>query len=161
MIDVAFGPFEGKGSSEQGMLRTLLHNLNEGDVLLGDAFFSSYSLLWALQTIGVDCLCEQMGGRGRSTHFRKGKSLGPRGHLIESVPDEKVECELICEVGAFAHPLVSLHWFPDSSQRQQHSGSTLSIVISRFSASQQKLTHFIASAASRMTSRNSLIFPPE
>lgn len=82
VIDVAFGPCEGKGSGEQGLLRTLLHNLNKGDVLLGDAFFPSYFLLWALQTMGVDCLCEQMGGRGRSTDFRKGKSLGPRDHLI-------------------------------------------------------------------------------
>lgn len=82
VIDVAFGPCEGKSSGEQGLLRGLLHNLNEGDVLLGDAFFPSYFLLWTLQTKGVDCVCEQMGGRGRSTDFRKGKSLGPRDHLI-------------------------------------------------------------------------------
>ena len=82
VIDVAFGPCEGKGSGEQGLLRTLLHNFNEGDVLLGDAFFPSYFLLWALQMLGVDCLCEQMGGRGRSTDFRKGESLGTRDHLI-------------------------------------------------------------------------------
>ena len=40
-IDVAFGPCEGKGSSEQGLLHRLLDNLNKGDVLLGDAFFPS------------------------------------------------------------------------------------------------------------------------
>lgn len=82
VMDVAFGPCEGKGSSEQGLLRSLLDNLNKGDVLLGDAFFPSYFLLWALQSMGIDCLCEQMGGRKRSTDFRKGKSLGPRDHLI-------------------------------------------------------------------------------
>ena len=82
VIDVAFGPCEGKGSGEQGLLRGLLDNLNPGDVLLGDAFFPSYFLLWALQVMGVDCLCEQMGGRARSTDFRKGESLGPRDHLI-------------------------------------------------------------------------------
>jgi hypothetical protein len=38
VIDVAFGPCEGKGSGEQGLLRTLLHNLNKGDVLLGGCF---------------------------------------------------------------------------------------------------------------------------
>jgi len=32
--------------------------------------------------MGVDCLCEQMGGRGRSTDFRKGESLGKCDHLI-------------------------------------------------------------------------------
>jgi hypothetical protein len=82
VIDVAFGPCEGKGSGEQGLLRTLLHNLNKGDVLLGDAFFPSYFLLWTLQMMGVDCLCEQMGGRARSTDIRTGKSLGTRDHLI-------------------------------------------------------------------------------
>lgn len=63
MIDVAFGPCEGKGSGEQGLLRSLLDNLSKGDVLLGDACFPSYFLLWALQSMGIDCLCEQMGGR--------------------------------------------------------------------------------------------------
>ena len=81
VIDVAFGPCKGKGSGEQGLLRDLLENLNQGDVLLGDAFFPTYFLLWTLQAMGVDCLCEQMGSRVRSTDFRKGKSLGPRDHF--------------------------------------------------------------------------------
>ena len=82
VMDVAFGPCEGKGSSEQGLLRSLLGNLNQGDVLLGDAFFPSYFLLWTLQSMGIDCLCEQMGGKKRSTDFRKGESSGSRDHLI-------------------------------------------------------------------------------
>jgi len=48
VINVAFGPCEGKSSGEQGLLRSLLHNLSPGDVLLGDAFFPSYFLLWTL-----------------------------------------------------------------------------------------------------------------
>jgi len=32
--------------------------------------------------MGVDCLCEQMGGRACRTDFRKGESLGARDHLI-------------------------------------------------------------------------------
>jgi len=82
VIDLAFGACEGKGSAEPGLLRTQLHNLKKVDVLLADAFFPSYFLLWKLQTMGVDCLCEQMGGRARSTDFRKGESLGARDHLI-------------------------------------------------------------------------------
>lgn len=82
VIDVAYGACEGKGSGEQGLLRKLLENMNKGDVVLGDAFFPSYFLLCALQAIGVDCLCEQMGGRTRSTDFRKGTTLGRRDHLI-------------------------------------------------------------------------------
>ena len=83
VIDVAFGACEGKGSGEQGLLRQLLDScLNYGEVLLGDAFFPSYFLLWTLQMMDVDCLCEQMGGRARSTDFRRGESLGARDHLI-------------------------------------------------------------------------------
>jgi len=61
----------------------------QGEVLLGDAFFPSYFLLWTLQMMGVDCLCEQMGGRGRSTDYRRGVSLGTRDHLITY---EKPKC---------------------------------------------------------------------
>lgn len=67
VMDVAFGACEGKGSSEQGLLRSLLDNLNKGDVLFGDAFFPSYFLLWGLQSMEIDCLCEQLGARKRST----------------------------------------------------------------------------------------------
>ena len=45
VIDVAFGACEGKGSAEPLLLRTLLRNLNAGDVLLADAAFPSYFLL--------------------------------------------------------------------------------------------------------------------
>lgn len=82
VLDVAYGACEGKGSGEQGLLRNLLENMNKGDVVLGDAFFPSYFLLCALQSMGVDCVCEQMGGRARSTDFRKGTALGTRDHLI-------------------------------------------------------------------------------
>lgn len=98
VMDVAFGPCEGKGSSEQGLLRGLLDNLNTGDVLLGDALFPSFFLLWTLQSMGIDCLCEQMGGRKRCTDFRKGESLGPRDHLISYTkpkvkPDWLSQCD--------------------------------------------------------------------
>ena len=44
--DVAMGPC--KGSNEQQLLRQLLHTLDDGDLLLGDAYFPSYFLLCAL-----------------------------------------------------------------------------------------------------------------
>jgi len=82
VCDVAYGVCKGKGSGEQSLLRRLLGSLNTGDVLLGDALYPSYFLLCELQTMGIDCLFEQMGARARGTDFRKGKSLGPRDHLI-------------------------------------------------------------------------------
>jgi hypothetical protein len=44
--DVAMGPC--KGSNEQQLLRQLLHTLDDGDLLLGDAYFPRYFLLCAL-----------------------------------------------------------------------------------------------------------------
>lgn len=104
VIDVAFGACEGKGSGEQGLLRQLLDScLNKGEVLLGDAFFPSYFLLWTLQLMGVDCLCEQMGGRARSTDFRRGESLGTRDHLI-SYEKPKVKPDWLSQADYDAGP---------------------------------------------------------
>ena len=77
VIDVAFGPCEGKGSSEQGLLRKLLDNLNKGDVCLGDAIIPSFFLRghcnrWELTV----CVSKWMGEKG-ALICRTGESLGP------------------------------------------------------------------------------------
>jgi len=53
-----------------------------GDVVLGDAFFSTYFFITAMQAKGVDILLEQHGAMRRTTDFRCGKKLGQRDHLI-------------------------------------------------------------------------------
>jgi Transposase DDE domain len=82
LLDAAIGPFLGKGSDEQSLLRALLDTLAPGDVLLGDANFATYFLLCTLLARGIDALFEQHGARQRSTDFRRGERLGPRDHLI-------------------------------------------------------------------------------
>jgi len=82
LLDAAMGPCEGKGSDEQSLLRELLDTLQSGDILLGDAFYATYCLLWELVRGGVDGLFEQYGARKRSTDFSTGKSIGVRDHLI-------------------------------------------------------------------------------
>lgn len=82
VLNAAMGSTQGKGASEQGLLRTLLDTLQQGDVLLGDAFFGTYFLLSELQSRQVDAVFEQYGARRRSTDFRLGQSLGERDHLI-------------------------------------------------------------------------------
>ncbi|MFT4729491.1 MAG: hypothetical protein ACI9UN_004009 [Granulosicoccus sp.] len=54
-----------------------------GDMILGDAFFSSYILMAEMLEKGVDILIEQMGARRRTVDFGLGTSLGARDHLIE------------------------------------------------------------------------------
>lgn len=82
LLDAAMGPCEGKGSDEQSLLREILDSLQSGDILLGDAFYATWFLLWDLIRSGVDGLFEQHGGRKRSTDFSKGEKIGVRDHLI-------------------------------------------------------------------------------
>jgi len=82
LIDVAYGPYQGKRTGEQALLRSLLHNLERDDVLLGDAFYGSYFLLCELRKSGVDGVFEQHGGRKNTTDFRRGRSLGKRDHIV-------------------------------------------------------------------------------
>jgi hypothetical protein len=82
VLNAATGPYQGKGSGEQALLRSLLNTLAEGDILLGDAFFATYFLLCALQERGVDGVFEQLGARKRKTDFGLGHRLGQRDHLI-------------------------------------------------------------------------------
>ena len=83
LLDAATGPCSGKGGDEQSLLRALLDNLQSGEILLGDAYYATYFLLYELAVRGVDGLFEQYGARKRSTDFRTGKRLGPKDHLIE------------------------------------------------------------------------------
>jgi hypothetical protein len=82
LLDAAIGPYQGKGSSEQSLVRTMLDILEIGDVLLGDAYYATYFLLCALCARGIDAVFEQHGSRQRVTDFRCGQRLGPRDHLI-------------------------------------------------------------------------------
>lgn len=83
VLDLAFGRFNGKGSDEQTLLRSLSGMFEEGDIILGDAFFPSYIFVAEMLEKGVDILMEQIGGRLRSVDFRLGTSLGTRDHVIE------------------------------------------------------------------------------
>lgn len=82
LLNAATAPCEGKGSDEQTLLRRILDTLEQGDILLGDAFYPTYFLLCELTRRGIDGVFEQYGARKRSTDFRTGKKLGERDHLI-------------------------------------------------------------------------------
>jgi hypothetical protein len=82
LLDAAEGPCKGKGGDEQTLLRSLLGNLESGDVLLGDAYFPTYFLLCELARLGVDGVFEQYGARRRSTDFSLGERLATKDHLI-------------------------------------------------------------------------------
>ena len=79
-IDAAICAYSGKGNSELGLFRKLGAAFQRGDVMLADAFYCNYFLIATLAQAGVDVLLEQNGAR--ITDFSRGKSLGPRDHLV-------------------------------------------------------------------------------
>jgi hypothetical protein len=89
LLNAATGPCKGKGGDEQTLLRSMLDTLNDGDILLGDAYYATYFLLCELVRRGVDGLFEQYGARKRRTDFRKGMRFGERDHLIELTKPRK------------------------------------------------------------------------
>jgi hypothetical protein len=82
VLNAAIGRYQGKGGDEQTLLRSILHTLERGDLLVGDAFYATYFLLCTLRTLGIDAVFAQYGARQRRTDFRCGQRLGPRDHLI-------------------------------------------------------------------------------
>jgi hypothetical protein len=81
VLDVAMGPYQGKGTGEYGLFRELLGCFARGDVMLADSYYCSYFLIAALQARGVDVLFEQHGAR--HTDFRTGEKLGARDHVVK------------------------------------------------------------------------------
>jgi len=83
LLDCETGPCVGKGSDEQTGLRAQLDVLEQGDILIGDAFYATYFLLAELGRRKVDAIFEQNGARKRKTDFRRGRRLGCNDHVIE------------------------------------------------------------------------------
>lgn len=79
IFDLAIGPYKGKATGEHALIRQLFHCFEKGDIVLGDAYYSSYFLMAMLQSLGVDFVFESHGAR--KSDFRKGKRLGKKDHL--------------------------------------------------------------------------------
>ena len=54
VLDFAMGPFMGKGSGELNLARGLLDSVNQGEVLVGDAFYMNYSFISLVKERGID-----------------------------------------------------------------------------------------------------------
>jgi hypothetical protein len=79
-LDMAVGPYSGKGTGELALVRALQEGFSPSDVMLADALYCNYWLIATLMARGVDVLFEQNGAR--ITDFRRGKSLGTRDHIV-------------------------------------------------------------------------------
>jgi hypothetical protein len=81
VLDLAIGPWSGKLTGENALLRGLRNCLRRGYILLGDSYYSSYQEIVALLGMGVDVVMRQHGGR--PSDFRRGRKLGREDHLVE------------------------------------------------------------------------------
>ncbi len=80
VLEAAFNPYLGKETGETGMLRTLLHSLQRGDVLLGDRYFANYWIIALAKRLGIDVVFRQH--QLRKVDFRRGRRLGMDDLLI-------------------------------------------------------------------------------
>jgi hypothetical protein len=84
-LDVAFGPYSGKGAGETTLARLLLGGLAPRDVLLGDRIFATYWLIADVLARGADGVFRLHAHRrrdGSSRSSRLERKLGERDNLV-------------------------------------------------------------------------------
>ena len=81
VLEAAIGASKGKLTGEHALLRKMHKRLRPGDILLGDAYYSSFDEVALLLNDGVDVVMRQAGNR--HTDFRAGTKLGRDDHLVE------------------------------------------------------------------------------
>ena len=80
VLDFAIGRCSGKGTGEHALFREIISVVEKEDILLGDRYYPSYTLLSHLVESGVDGIFPMHAGR--KADFRRGKRLGKGDHLI-------------------------------------------------------------------------------
>lgn len=85
--DIAVGPYEGKQTGESALLRSMLGDFGEGDLVVFDRYFCSYMMLALLQKQGVQ-VCTRLHAN-RHCDFRRGRSLGMFDHLVTWVRPQR------------------------------------------------------------------------
>jgi len=80
ICDLNFGPYEGKDTGENALLRGILEGFKPGELAVFDRCFCSFMMLAILQLRGVH-FCARLNQR-RPVDFRRGRRLGRDDHLI-------------------------------------------------------------------------------
>lgn len=80
VLDLAIGPYAGKGTGETGLLRQLMGGFSKGDIAVFDRYYCAFTVIAAMLSSGVDVCCRKH--QLRKSDFRRGKRLGKYDHLI-------------------------------------------------------------------------------
>jgi hypothetical protein len=70
VLEAAMGPYQGRQTGEQALLRQLLDHFQPGEIVLADRFHCSYWAIAALQARGVDVVLRLY--QARVADFRRG-----------------------------------------------------------------------------------------
>ena len=81
VLEAAIGASKGKLTGEHALFRSLHKQLKPGDIVLADAYYSSFDEVVTLVDMGVDVVMRQAGNR--QTDFRSGTNLGREDHIVE------------------------------------------------------------------------------
>jgi hypothetical protein len=80
LVGAAMGPYCGKETGETALFRTLLQDLQPGDVLVADRFYCSYWMVALALTAGADVVFRMH--HRRDYDFRRGWHLGAGDHIV-------------------------------------------------------------------------------
>jgi len=80
VCDMAIGPYEGKETGENALLRGLEETFEQNDVIVFDRHYCSFMMLALLSQRGLH-VCARLHQR-RHSDLRRGRRLGPGDHLI-------------------------------------------------------------------------------
>src|SRR5262245_49924821 len=80
VLEAAMGPYRGKQTGEQALLRLLLDRFRPGEIILADRFHCSYWAIAALRARGVDVVVRLH--QARAADFRRGRRLGREDHVV-------------------------------------------------------------------------------
>lgn len=79
VLDYAIGAFQGKGTGESTLLRSIFNCIEQNDILLGDRYYPSFFLMADVLAKGADGIFR--GQAQRRYDFRQGQSLGKKDHI--------------------------------------------------------------------------------
>jgi hypothetical protein len=80
VLEAVMGPYQGKQTGEQALLRQLFDHFRPGEIVLADRFHCSYWAIAALTARGVDVVLRLH--QARVADFRRGARLGREDHLV-------------------------------------------------------------------------------
>ena len=82
VVDYSYAPYQGKLTGEHSLFRAILDGcVNSMDLILGDRYYPSFWMMWALKKRNADGLFESHASR--IIDFKKGQIVDTLDHIVE------------------------------------------------------------------------------